>query len=110
MKFSLAQSFFRKYNAHNRIPNGILEKNFIDFFGNFSTESDYEPFVAYSQPFGGVDTINIDWCTKDDTFFVSIYDDKICLIKNDVQVSSVNVNAGVGVLVTVGDYAKGWTE
>jgi hypothetical protein len=110
MKFSLAQSFFRKYNAHNRIPNGIIEKNFIDFFGNFSVESDYEPFFVYFQnsPFAGVDIINIDWCTKDDTFFVSIYDDRICLIKNDIQVSSVNVTSGR--LVIVEDYAKGWTE
>lgn len=107
MKSSLSRSFFRKFNAHNRIPNGILEKNLVDFFGNFSVDSDYEPFVAYSQPFGGIASINIDWCVADDSFFVSIYEDKIFLFRNDLRTT---INLLPNSLQTVDDYTKGWTE
>lgn len=107
MKFSLARSFFRKFNVHNRIANGVLEKNFVDFFGNFSVVSDYEPYVAYSQPFGNGESINIDWCIGDDSFFLSVYEDRIFLFKND-QRTTVTINPNT--IQTVDDYIKGWIE
>ena len=49
MKFHINQSFFKKFNGHNRIPNGIIEKVMVEFFNNFSIESDYEPYFTFSQ-------------------------------------------------------------
>ena len=106
MKYSLAKSFFRKFSPHNRIPNGILEKIFVDFFGNFSTESDYEPYVDYAQPFGSIASINIDWNVGDDSFFVSIYENQIFLFKNDHRIT---IKLNTNTLQTVDDYIKGWT-
>ncbi len=104
-KYSLAKCFFRKFSPYNRIPNGILEKNFTDFFGNFSVDSDYEPYVAYTQPFGSNASITIDWCVADTAFFISVYEKEIFLFKNKQQITiKVNTNT----LQTVDDYVKGW--
>jgi len=100
MMFSIVQSFFFKFNAHNRIENGILEKNLVDFFNNFRVESDYEPFYIVDK-----NTITIDWCTHTNTFYTIVYENRIVLIKND---NRITVDIAHLPDATVQDYITEW--
>lgn len=77
MKSSFLQPFFLKYNMHNRIRNGVLEKNLVNFFSNFMVEGDYEPFYVATD-----NTIFIDWCNKETMFNVIVNENSILLMKN----------------------------
>ena len=107
MKFSIVQSFFKKFNFHNRISNGKIEKNLIDFFHNFIVESDYEPFVVFGQFFHNKDVVVIDWCTSTDHFFINVYEDQVVLLKNEIRIT---IGIEPNIMTDVHDYIKCWME
>lgn len=45
--FSIVQSFFFKFNAHNRIENGILEKILSTFLTTLESKATMSLFISW---------------------------------------------------------------